>query len=141
MKALDALRRAFGVEVESAEEFPLSREKTSAGSAGDYHLGPDDGVRVSPMPVTAEEEVKIAYSGLLAQAGAGDLYLHCGEGPGPWNNVRDIPMQQKGNEWLAQLEVGKGGTLEFCFRDGGGNWDNNGGVDWAVTVHAGRLPH
>lgn len=135
-EALERLLRAAGLranEMEAAEE---------VGIAEGYQLGPDDGVRVSPMPVTAGERVSISYSGLLASAGAGKVYLHCGEGPGAWMNVRDIPMEKSSSgEWVAQLRAGEGGTLEFCFHDGAGNWDNNSGVNWAVTVHAGRMPH
>ena len=135
-EALERLLRAAGLratDVEAAGE---------VGIAEGYQLGPDDGVRVSPMPITAGERVSISYSGLLATAGAGKVYLHCGEGPGPWMNVRDIPMEKgSSGEWVAQVLAGDGGTLEFCFHDGAGHWDNNSGVNWAVTVHDGRAPH
>lgn len=108
------------------------------GVAEGYQLGPDDGVRVSPMPVTAGERVNISYAGLLSKAGAEKVYLHCGEGPGAWRNVRDIPMERSSaGEWVAQLQAGEGGTLEFCFHDGSDHWDNNSGVNWSVTVHGG----
>ena len=46
------------------------------------------------MPLTAEAELVVSYSGLLAQSGATEVFLHCGEGPGEWRNVRDIPMEK-----------------------------------------------
>ena len=94
------------------------------------------------MPLTADSELVVSYSGLLAQSGATEVYLHCGEGPGEWRNVRDVPME-KGPDgtWIARLTAGGGGTLEFCFHDAAGNWDNNNGVNWSVTVHGGHGPH
>lgn len=127
-----------------AEEYPVTPWQNvgdgRAGAAERYQLGPDDGVRVAPMPVTAAAEVNIAYSGLLAKSGADKLYVRCGDGPGPWKNVRDVPMKrdQETGEWTATVRAGaERGTLEFCFHDGAGNWDNNGGRNWSVTVHGG----
>lgn len=144
----ESIRKGLGLDktgdFEAAGEFGDRRKRAQggAGTAEDYQIGPDDGVRVSPMPVTAESEVVISYSGLLAKAGASELYLHCGEGPGGWRNVRDVPMARgQDGAWTARLDAGEGGTLEFCFHDGAGNWDNNSGVNWSVTVHSGRDPH
>ena len=144
--AFQRLLRSLGLDrssQEAAEELAVETRtgRTSVGNAGDYKLGPDDGVRVSPMPVTAEGEVTISYQGVLARSGAEKLYLHCGEGPGPWANVRDVPMKKSPTgDWYAELEVGRSPSFEFCFHDGSGNWDNNNGADWSVTVHSGRQP-
>lgn len=145
-KVIEAIRRGLGLDsdMEAASEFAGSSQssKGQAGSAEGYQLGPDDGVRVDPMPITAGAEAVIAYTGLLAKAGAESLYLHCGEGPGEWANVRDLPMtMSQDGTWTAQVNVGEGGTFEFCFHDGSGNWDNNSGVNWSVTVHDGGSPH
>mgnify|MGYP001322985624 CR=1 FL=1 len=142
----ESLRKGLGLDkasdLEIGEELVEQGVRRGMGAAEDYQLGPDDGVRVSPMPVTAQSEIAIAYSGLLAKAGATELYVHCGEGPGPWQNVRDVPMTPgPDGAWIARLTAGEGGTLEFCFHDAAGNWDNNNGVNWSVTVHAGRNPH
>lgn len=112
------------------------------GSAEDYQLGPNDGVRVDPMPITKESDITIAYDGLLAKSGAGTVFLHVGSGPGEWKNVTDLPMEQnQSGEWTASVHADEGGTLEFCFHDGHGHWDNNSGVNWSVTVHDGGFPH
>lgn len=144
--ALQRLLRSLGLDrhsQEAAEE--LAREarsgRTSAGGAGGFGLGPDDGVHVAPVPVTALSEVTVSYGGLLAKSGAEKVYLHCGEGPGPWTNVRDVPMQRgPAGDWFVRVEVGESPTFEFCFHDGEGNWDNNNGADWSVTVHSGGRP-
>jgi len=120
----DAIRKGLGIakeDVELGEELIEGRTPSGVGSAEDYQLGPDDGVRVSPMPVTAQSEIVVSYSGLLAKAGATELFLHCGEGPGEWRNVRDVPMEEgPQGTWTARLTAGDGGTLEFCFHDAAG---------------------
>lgn len=132
---IERIRRALGL---SSPDQEVAVEigpggRTAVGSAGDYKLGPDDGVRVSPTPVTALTQAVVTYGGILS--GSDCLYLHCGEGPGTWRNIRDVPMQkgQSGN-WFAEIQVGEGGTFEFCFHDGADHWDNNNGADWSVTV-------
>lgn len=150
---MNRLRRSLGLlgpeeDLETAEDFGIDpaakvESEGSIGSAEGYQLGPDQGIRIHPMPITAESELTIAYSGLLAESGASKVYLRCGEGPGDWSNVRDIPMEHQpdSNEWVALLEAGDGGTLEFCFHDGVGNWDNNDGRNWSAIVHGGKGPH
>jgi len=142
----ESIRKSLGLDgagdLEIGEELVEQPLHGGVGAAEDYQLGPDDGVRVFPMPITAEADVVVSYSGLLAKAGATQVYLHCGEGPGPWQNVRDVPMDEgPPGTWTARLTAGDGGTLEFCFHDAAGNWDNNNGVNWSVTVHSGRDPH
>lgn len=135
----DALARLFRGVGRRAKDLEIAGEM---GISEGYQLGPDDGVLVSPMPVTAGQRVNIRYNGLLSEAGAEKVYLHCGEGPGAWMNVRDIPMERDSSGgWVAELQAGEGGTLEFCFHDGADHWDNNSGLNWSVTVHGGGSPH
>lgn len=144
------MMKRFGVPMEDAEiaEEPAANGTGALeggnplGSAEGYQLAPDDGVRVDPMPITGRAEVTVFYSGLLAKAGADQVILHCGEGPGEWQNVRDIPMElNDAGEWTAKTEAGDGGSFAFCFRDALGNWDNNNGRDWSITVHTGDTGH
>src|SRR5690606_26705987 len=109
--AFQRLLRSLGVDrqsQEAAEELAAdARAGRTIAGAGNYRLGPGDGVRVSPAPVTARAEVTVSYNGLLAKSGAEKIYLHCGEGPGPWTNVRDVPMKRgPAGDWHAELEVG-----------------------------------
>lgn len=137
-QVIDAIRRGLGLpvqDVEVGEELDASSPRPVIGSAEGYQLGPDDGVRVDPVPLSPQTDAVIAYSGLLAKAGAQSLYVHCGEGPGDWENVQDVPMTMgPEGEWVAQIRAGHHGTLEFCFHDGAGNWDNNSGANWSVTI-------
>lgn len=97
------------------------------------------GIEVTPVPVTAGDEVTVRYSGLLAQNGASQIILHAGFGDNQaWQNIQDIPMQKKGpNTWEARLAVGTDSRLNFCFHDGADHWDNNNGRNWSYEVHNG----
>ncbi len=81
-----------GADMEIASETDLGGAKspkergTRSGGTGrsaqkDTHL--TGGVSVSPMPITAGEEVTVKYNGLLAQSGADSVYLHAGFGGQP----------------------------------------------------------
>lgn len=102
----------------------------------------DDGVYVSPAPITAGDSVSVRYSGLLAKSGAEQVYLHMGYGIGTWNSVADIPMTRVGpGTFEARVDVPLEETsrFHFCFRDNAGNWDNNGGRNWSYEIHNGEI--
>ena len=73
-----------------------------------------------PLPITAGEEVRIWYGGLLAKSGAVDVYLHMGIGPGAWQQVRDVRMKKESAGIFSCIiqAPAQGGRLEFCFHDG-----------------------
>ncbi len=129
-----------GGDTEAAEEIAGYASKSAGqavGTAETYNLGPQSAVRLSPIPAEVRSELGIAYSGPLASQ-AEKVYVRCGEGPGDWRNVRDVPMEKDADsgEWFVQVQTAEEpGTLEFCFHDGSDHWDNNNGRNWNVTVH------
>ncbi|BAF61082.1 MAG: hypothetical protein HPY89_12760 [Pelotomaculum sp.] len=95
---------------------------------------PIQGVQVKPLTEDGKK-VSILYNGLLAQAGAGEIYLHCGTGDiSNWENISDLPMERKSNGWEKTVRLESSRQLNFCFRDGINNWDNNGGANWAYRI-------
>lgn len=99
----------------------------------------DEGVSITPMPITMEEEVTITYDGLLAQNNAQDLYLHVGSGESSnWDNVQDIKMKRVNKYWSTNL-VPTDSPMHFCFHDGANHWDNNADLNWSVMIHNGQL--
>ncbi|MGO0122298.1 carbohydrate-binding protein [Desulfothermobacter acidiphilus] len=98
-------------------------------------------VIIDPTPVTAGEEVTICYNGLLARSGAQQIYLHLGFGaPDKWHRVQDFRMSRTSWGWIKTVSIPYDEeTLNFCFWDGAGNWDNNYGLNWSYIIHAGRL--
>lgn len=96
-----------------------------------------EGVKITPMPATLDEEVQIEYKGLLAQSGTDQVYAHIGYGSNEsWFYVEDIPMQRRAGGFSCSL-VPKEGVLNFCFHDGADHWDNNNGHNWSMTIHNG----
>ncbi len=99
----------------------------------------DAEVRVEPTPITAGEDVKIKYDGLLSKTGASKVYLHAGVGmEDTWRDVTDIEMKHGSNgDWIAQLRINTTERFNFCFKDCADNWDNNNGHNWSFEVHDG----
>lgn len=118
-----------------------SGTKSGTGRAARKDTYLTGGVSVSPMPITAGEEVTVKYNGLLAEAGADSMYLHAGFGAaGAWHSVHDIPMsQEKPGVWRAMIPLNPEETsrLNFCFKDRADNWDNNYGLNWSFDIHNG----
>lgn len=96
------------------------------------------GVRVEPGQIRQGQAFTVTYQGLLAQRGAAGIILHCGYGPGAWTGLKDISMQPRGFQvWQATVLPEKTGEFSFCFRDTGGNWDNNYGRNWSTQIYPG----
>ncbi|MBO8142871.1 MAG: carbohydrate-binding protein [Firmicutes bacterium] len=111
---------------------------TASSTAEGYETASGDGVSVSPVPITKGQRVTVIYEGVLARQGAKAVVLHYGIGPGDWRHVRDVPMVETApGRFEASLEVPMDGRLEFCFRDGAYNWDNNSGRNWSYIIHSG----
>lgn len=92
------------------------------------------GVQVKPLTEDGKE-VSILYNGLLAQPETGQIYLHCGFGDiNEWTDVSDHPMKLQAGGWEKTLRVEKGNNLNFCFKDGMNNWDNNNGANWLYRI-------
>lgn len=92
------------------------------------------GVKVKPLADDGKE-VSIFYDGELARAGTGQVFLHCGYGDkDDWQKVNDLPMEQVNEGWETTLQMEMGNNLNFCFKDGSDNWDNNNGDNWAYRI-------
>lgn len=94
-------------------------------------------VRFEPNFNSKQTKVKINYSGLLADAGAEEIYLHAGVGSQhDWDSPTDIKMKPapEENSWTAELSLETATTVNFCFKDSADNWDNNSGYDWSYQL-------
>ncbi len=98
----------------------------------------EEGVSITPMPLTMDESVTITYDGLLAQSGAHNVFVHLGAGnSNEWTNVQDLEMKKENNRWTTEF-VPSDSRLNFCFHDGADNWDNNYNLNWSLTIHNGK---
>jgi hypothetical protein len=89
---------------------------------------------ISPVPKRVGDKVKIRYRGMLAQAGADQIWLHTGYGTGPWENMYDYQMSKEGDEWEQTINISRSGQFNFCFKDSANNWDNNNGLNWNFKI-------
>ena len=84
-------------------------------------------VKLESRPTSEQTKVKINYSGLLAESGAEEIYLHAGLGnQHNWQATTDIKMYPAPdkNTWTAELNLATAATINFCFKDSANNWDN-----------------
>ncbi len=92
-------------------------------------------VKVSHNPIIAGETIEIIYNGVLAQSDAEQLYLYAGVGLDNWTDVKEIEMNYQSNKgWVSNFEVDNGTRLNFCFKDGADNWDNNQSKNWSYDI-------
>jgi hypothetical protein len=70
---------------------------------------------------------------MLNQHGTQRLYLHYGfDG---WNDAETVLMSKTNhNTYATNVRVNGDRELNFCFKDGANNWDNNNGADWKVGI-------
>jgi hypothetical protein len=100
----------------------------------------NQGIDVTPTPITTGQNVRVNYDGLLSRSGANQVYLHAGFGlDNQWNDVKNLKMSKVQNTWQADVEMDTDDRFYFCFHDNAGNWDNNSGSNWSFEVHNGKL--
>ena len=77
--------------------------------------------------------VKLSYTGKLFQENAVEVYLHYGFGVN-WNNVSDVKMEKTDLGFQAEINLPEEETLNFCFKDGEDNWDNNDTANYIFPI-------
>jgi hypothetical protein len=93
----------------------------------------ENGIIVSKASIKAGDEIALSYSGLLAQNGADELYVHVGYGEA-WEEKEFIPMEHQDGAFHAGIRVKQAGTLNVAFKDSAENWDNNSAQNYSFLV-------
>lgn len=94
---------------------------------------PIHGVQVKPLTEDGKE-VMVRYNGLLTNSGAQDIMVHYGFGESAqWRMVGETPMERTQEGWVKPISM-KDSQMNFCFRDGAHNWDNNNGLNWIYRI-------
>lgn len=83
--------------------------------------------------LVANTTVKISYSGKLFQDEADEVYIHYGFGL-LWDNLHDVQMTKTELGFQAEITLDDSDSLNFCFNDGQGNWDNNEGQNYSFAI-------
>lgn len=94
-----------------------------------------NGVALSKKTIYSGDKIKISYNGLLAQAGAQDIFLYTGYGE-QWADSSLVPMEKNANVFSAEIDIKAGSTLGLCFKDAIENWDNNSGENYIFKISA-----
>lgn len=83
--------------------------------------------------LVANSTVKISYTGKLFQDEAEEVFLHYGFGL-QWENLTDVQMEKTELGFQAEINLDDSETLNFCFNDGQGNWDNNDNQNYIFEI-------
>jgi len=83
--------------------------------------------------IVENSKLKVSYVGDLYQAGAEEVYMHYGFNP-EWDNVSDIKMEKTELGFQCEIDIDESNTLNFCFNDGNGNWDNNDTKNYVFEI-------
>jgi hypothetical protein len=93
----------------------------------------DNGVILSKSSLNVGEEVLLSYTGLLAQSGADQIFVHIGYGEN-WQEKAFVPMENDNGVFKAAVKAILPGVLNFSFKDSANNWDNNSSNDYSIKV-------
>ncbi|MBU1935906.1 hypothetical protein KKG05_00775, partial [bacterium] len=118
-------------------------QHTYVGSGGG--AGPSDIVWWWPESPEAGETVTIYYDADLGTLppGTNPVYIHIGHSG--WQGILSpdptMTFDADSQAWRYTYSIPMTATtVDFVFNDGLGNWDNNGGSDWHITVSGGGVP-
>ena len=98
---------------------------------GSMQIG--DEIFVEPSVAHRGETIKVNYSGLLKSSGATSIFLHYGFDQ--WHTPETLRMDKnEDGSFRADIPAQGDREVNFCFKDSAGNWDNNNGVNWSISV-------
>ncbi len=93
------------------------------------------GIEVAGKKICTGEEIRLIYKGLLAASGADRVFVHYGYGDS-WTDSELKEMTLSGDGFETELGLKMSGSLNICFRDSAGNWDNNANENYTFKVSA-----
>lgn len=80
-----------------------------------------------------KSSVKISYTGDFFQNNASEVFIHYGFGLN-WNDTNEIKMTKTELGYQAEIDLTEEETLNFCFKDAQGNWDNNDSQNYIFPI-------
>lgn len=82
--------------------------------------------------------VKLSYTGDLFQNYSEEVFVHYGFGNN-WDNLNEIKMEKSEIGFQAEIELVSGDTLNLCFRNSEGQWDNNDSQNYIFPIEKAEL--
>lgn len=83
--------------------------------------------------LTENSKVKISYTGKFFQDSSTEVSIHYGFGEN-WNGVNDVQMNKTELGFQTELDINLGETLNLCFCNEKGEWDNNFGNNYVFPI-------
>lgn len=77
---------------------------------------------------------KLVYKGDLVSCGSDEIYVHYGFGL-LWENLQEIKLDKVDDSTFeAEISLISSDSINFCFRDGNNNWDNNCTKNYSMPI-------
>ena len=83
--------------------------------------------------LTANNRIKISYTGKFFQDNSTNVYIHYGFG-NEWENLVDIEMTKTELGFQIEVDLLDKETFNFCFKNEKDEWDNNEGQNYIFTI-------
>ena len=83
--------------------------------------------------LTANNKVKISYTGKFFQDNSTNVFIHYGFG-NEWENLVDTEMTKSELGFQIEVNLLDKETFNFCFKNEKNEWDNNDGQNYIFTI-------
>ena len=83
--------------------------------------------------LTENSKVKISYTGEFFQNASNSVMIHYGFGHN-WEDLHDVNMEKTELGFQTEIEINSAETLNFCFCNENGAWDNNYGNNYVFPI-------
>ena len=77
--------------------------------------------------------IKISYTGKFFQENSEEVFIHYGFGLN-WDGLNEIKMEKTELGYQALIYLNGQDSLNFCFKNGKGEWDNNEGKNYVFEI-------
>ncbi len=79
------------------------------------------------------QTVKVSYTGKFFSDGSEEVFLHYGFGL-LWENLNEVKMEKTDLGFQAEITLTDADTLNFCFKNANGEWDNNNNCNYVFPI-------
>ena len=83
--------------------------------------------------LTANNKIKISYTGKFFQDNSTNVYIHYGFG-NEWENLVDTEMTKTELGFQVEVDLLDKETFNFCLKNEKDEWDNNDGQNYIFTI-------
>ena len=100
---------------------------------GEFEMELTKNIFFNTDKLTENSKIKISYTGKFFQDASTEVSIHYGFGPN-WDGVSDIKMIKTELGFQTEIDLNLAETLNLCFYNEKGEWDNNSGNNYIFTI-------